>query len=147
MRLLTLTLAAALMLPGIGHAAEAEAGHPAKLPAAAMPLAIFKSKAAVNIGKDGTVIDAPLRKSADGKFMSGVYTVKKKHREDFREKGYPEDEFMLFVKGGITLTSADGHVTKVGQGDAISLDKGWKGVWESDGYTKYYVIYSQDGVE
>jgi uncharacterized cupin superfamily protein len=134
---------AAAAQPDLALAAD----HPAKIAASAMPLAIFGSKQAVKVEKDGSVLDVPLRKSADGKFMSGVYSVKKQHVEDYRKDGYPDDEFMLFVKGGITLISSDGHVTQVKAGDAVALNKGWKGLWKSNGYTKYYVIYSQEGVE
>jgi uncharacterized cupin superfamily protein len=143
MLLLAASALAAALLAGPAQAAD----HPAKIAASAMPLAIFSSKQAVKVEKDGSVLDVPLRKSADGKFMSGVYSVKKKHVEDYRKDGYPDDEFMLFVKGGITLISSDGHVTQVRAGDAVALNKGWKGLWKSNGYTKYYVIYSQEGVE
>lgn len=136
-----------LLLAAMAAASAQAADHPAKLPASAMPLAIFGSKQAVKVDGDGKVVDVPLRKSSDSKFMSGVFTVKKPHVEDYRQDGYPDDEFMLFVKGGITLISADGHVTRVKAGDAVALDRGWKGVWKSQGYTKYYVIYSKDGVQ
>ena len=57
---------------------------------------------------------------------------------------YGVDEFMYFVKGGVTLTSEDGTVQKIRAGDAVVIPKEWKGVWETDGYTKIYVIYSPD---
>jgi uncharacterized cupin superfamily protein len=56
-------------------------------------------------------------------------------------EAYSVDEFMYFLEGEVTLTSADGTVTKAGPGDAVTIPKGWKGLWESPGYTKYYVIY------
>jgi len=30
-------------------------------------------------------------------------------------------------------------------GEAVTLPKEWAGVWETDGYIKIWVIYSEDG--
>ncbi|WP_308910914.1 cupin domain-containing protein [Pseudokordiimonas caeni] len=57
---------------------------------------------------------------------------------------YSVDEFMYFLEGGVTLTGADGTVTEVKAGDAVFIEKGWKGVWETSGYRKIYVIYQNE---
>jgi ethanolamine utilization protein EutQ len=55
---------------------------------------------------------------------------------------YPVDEFMFFIKGGVTLTSADGTALQVRAGEAIYVPRGWKGTWNTKaGYTKFYVVY------
>ena len=59
-------------------------------------------------------------------------------------ESYGVDEFMVFLKGGVDLISDDGTVTKVRAGDAIFVEKGWKGIWDTQGYEKIYVIYSAD---
>ena len=55
------------------------------------------------------------------------------------------DEFMYFLKGGVTLTSSDGQVTTITVGDAVTIPKEWTGVWDTEGYTKIWEIYSEDG--
>ncbi|MEM0953129.1 MAG: cupin domain-containing protein [Pseudomonadota bacterium] len=57
---------------------------------------------------------------------------------------YSVDEFMVFLKGGVDLIADDGSVTKVRAGDAVFIEKGWKGIWDTQGYEKIYVIYSTD---
>jgi uncharacterized cupin superfamily protein len=58
---------------------------------------------------------------------------------------YGVDEFMYFLEGSVTLTSADGSVQVVKAGEAVTIPKEWTGIWETDGYTKIWVIYSHDG--
>lgn len=57
---------------------------------------------------------------------------------------YDVDEFMYFLEGGVTLTGADGTVTDVKAGDGVFVEKGWKGIWETSGYRKIYVIYQNE---
>jgi uncharacterized cupin superfamily protein len=52
---------------------------------------------------------------------------------------------MYFIEGGVTLTSPDGSVQIINAGEAVTLPREWTGVWETDGYTKIWVIYSEDG--
>ena len=85
----------------------------------------------------------PTLKSSDGKFASGMYRSGKSHFEI--EEPYGVDEFMYFIEGGVTLTSADGSVQVIGAGEAVTIPKEWTGVWDTDGYTKIWVIYSEDG--
>ena len=81
--------------------------------------------------------------SADRKLDAGVYEAGP-NRYTISEP-YGVDEFMYFIEGGVTLTSADGTVTEIEAGEAVTIPKEWTGIWETDGYTKIWVIYSQDG--
>jgi ethanolamine utilization protein EutQ len=76
--------------------------------------------------------------SKDRHFKSGLYSSQV---EKASIESYPMDEFMFFLKGGVTLTSSDGTVTEVNAGDAVHVPKGWKGTWDTKGYTKFYVVY------
>ena len=80
--------------------------------------------------------------SGDRKFDVGVYEAGP-NRYTISEP-YGVNEFMYFLKGGVTLTSTDGSVTEVRAGDAVLIPHDWKGVWDTDGYTKIYVIYSPE---
>lgn len=92
---------------------------------------------------DGHVtFDVTSLASSDKKFSSGVYRSGKT-RYDI-SSGYGVDEFMYFTEGGVTLTSEDGTVQTVSAGEAVTVPKEWKGVFETDGYTKFWVIYSAD---
>lgn len=81
--------------------------------------------------------------SSDQKFSSGMYQSGPT-RSDITEP-YGVDEFMFFLKGGVTLTSSDGTVTEIGAGEGVTIPKEWTGIWDTDGYTKIWVIYSADG--
>ena len=80
--------------------------------------------------------------SSDGKFFTGMYRSGKT-RIDV-SKPYGVNEFMYFVKGSVTLTSSDGNVTTINSGEAVTVPKEWTGIWETDGYEKIWVIYSDD---
>lgn len=90
-----------------------------------------------------TTLDITSLKSSDGKFASGLYRSGKVRAEI--DEPYGVDEFMYFLEGGVTLTSADGTVQVVEAGEAVTIPKEWTGVWDTDGYTKIWVIYSADG--
>lgn len=81
--------------------------------------------------------------SSDGRFASGMYRSGKT-RIDVDEP-YGVDEFMYFLEGGVTLTSADGTVQKIEAGEAVTVPKEWTGSFATDGYRKIWVIYSADG--
>ena len=91
----------------------------------------------------GPVQDFTSLLSSDKKFASGMYAAGPS-RVEINEP-YGVDEFMYFLEGGVTLTSSDGTVTEIGAGDAITVPKEWTGVWETQGYRKIWVIYSEDG--
>ena len=80
--------------------------------------------------------------SSDKHFDSGMY--KSGPSRFVIEDAYGVDEFMYFLEGGVTLTSSDGTVTEIKAGDAVTIAKEWTGIWDSNGYTKIYVIYSAD---
>ena len=61
------------------------------------------------------------------------------------DEPYGVDEFMYFLEGSVTLTSSDGTVQVINAGEGVTIGADWTGVWETDGYTKIWVIYSEDG--
>jgi len=78
-------------------------------------------------------------RSADTKLTIGIAKASASHEEI---DAYPVDEFIYLLKGSGTLTCADGTVTKLKTGDAVSIPKGWKGVWDSPhGYTDFFAAY------
>jgi len=80
--------------------------------------------------------------SSDQKFSSGMYKSGKTRLEI--NEPYGVDEFMYFLEGSVTLTSSDGTVQTIEAGEGITVPKEWTGVWETNGYTKIWVIYSGD---
>ena len=52
---------------------------------------------------------------------------------------------MYFLEGSVTLTSSDGSVQTIDAGEGVTIAKEWTGIWETDGYTKIWVIYSALG--
>ena len=94
--------------------------------------------------EDGhTTLDVTSLLSSDGKFASGMYQSGKP-RSEITEP-YGVDEFMYFLEGSVTLTSSDGTVQTIEAGEAVTIPKEWTGIWDTDGYTKIWVIYSEDG--
>ena len=93
---------------------------------------------------DGHVtLDVTSLLSSDKKFSSGMYKSGKTRSEI--SKPYGVDEFMYFLEGSVTLTSGDGTVQTIEAGEGVTIPKEWTGIWETDGYTKIWVIYSADG--
>jgi len=106
--------------------------------------AMFERPGMITSERDGnTTLDITSLKSSDGKFASGMYRSGKVRAE--MDKPYGVDEFMYFLEGGVTLTSSDGSVLEVRAGEAVTIPKEWTGVWDTEGYTKIWVIYSADG--
>jgi uncharacterized cupin superfamily protein len=117
----------------------ASAAKPVKVTAAESRAAVFERKSAVREnGPDGPATDVSLLKSRDGRFEAGLYSA---GASDQPIEAYEEDEFMYFLEGGVTLTSADGTVLEVHAGEGVVVPKGWKGRWTTKGYKKYYAIY------
>ena len=90
-----------------------------------------------------TALELDTLKSSDGKFESGIWKAGPEHF-DYRTTGYDDNEFLYVITGSITLTSADGKIHFIGKGEAVAIPKGWKGLWDSDGYTKLWATYDPD---
>lgn len=113
---------------------------PVKISAEQAAGPIFSSKSAVKEnGEDGPSTDVLLLRSRDGKVEMGLFQA---GPSDYDVKSYEDDEFMFFLEGGVTLTSADGTVLEVRAGEGVAMPKGWKGHWSTKGYKKYYVTYT-----
>ncbi|MEE4277425.1 MAG: cupin domain-containing protein [Halieaceae bacterium] len=123
-------------------ALAADALHPAEMNREDIAGAIFDREDTI-VSEDGSVLDITSLMSSDGRFASGMYRAGPSR--EVIDEPYGVDEFMYFLEGGVTLTSSDGHVTTIEAGEAVTIPKEWTGVWETDGYTKIWVIYSEDG--
>lgn len=88
-------------------------------------------------------LDVTTLLSSDQKFASGMYRSGKSYFE--ATDPYGVDEFMYFLEGSVKLTSSDGTVQTINAGEAVTIPKEWTGIWDTDGYTKIWVIYSADG--
>ena len=143
-KLATLTCIAALASFTAAQTLAEDTALPAKMTAEDMSGAMFEREDTSRTERNGhTVLDVTSLLSSDGKFGSGLYRAGPSRFEI--DKPYGVDEFMYFLEGGVTLTSADGSVMTVNAGEAVTLPKEWTGVWETEGYTKIWVIYSEDG--
>jgi uncharacterized cupin superfamily protein len=113
---------------------------PVKVSAAEAAGPIFAGKTAVKeSGPDGPATDVLLLKSKDGKVEMGLYDAGPSEQDI---AAYEDDEFMFFLTGSVTLTSADGSVLEAKAGEGVAMPKGWKGHWSTKGYKKYYVVYT-----
>ena len=133
-----------LLTGPISVSAMAEMSHPAKLSQKALDGAAFDDPSTIITDVEGEkILDFTSLKSSDGKFASGMYNAGPQIF-DINEP-YGVDEFMFFLEGSVTLTSADGSVTTVNAGEGVTIPKEWIGRWETAGYRKIWVIYSEDG--
>ena len=124
--------------------AYAEQVHPAKLSVADLAGAAFdRPETLVTQDGDAHILDFTSLKSSDGKFASGMYKAGAQIFDIIEPYGV--DEFMFFLEGRVTLTSADGSVATVNAGEAVTIPKEWTGRWETEGYRKIWVIFSVDG--
>jgi uncharacterized cupin superfamily protein len=138
-------LVCALALQSPAHSDETP--KPILLNRAALDGAVFEDRRTVVKEEQSergafTTRDLEAFLSSDRKLDAGVYEAGP-NRYTISEP-YGVDEFMYFLEGGVTLTSADGSVTQVRAGEAVIIPRDWKGVWDTDGYRKIYVIYSRD---
>jgi len=119
--------------------------YPAKIDASEMDGTIFERDDMVRTEHESgnVTLDVTSLMSSDKRFASGMYRSGKSYFE--ATDAYGVDEFMYFIEGGVKLTSADGTVTEIEAGDAVTIPKEWTGIWDTDGYTKIWVIYSADG--
>jgi uncharacterized cupin superfamily protein len=101
---------------------------------------VFSGKTAVKeSGPDGPATDVLLLRSKDRKVEMGLYDAGPSEQDI---DSYEDDEFMFFLAGAVTLTSADGTVLEAHAGEGVAMPKGWKGHWSTKGYKKYYVTYT-----
>ena len=134
----------ALLTGLISVSAMAEVSHPAKLSQKALSGAAFDDPSTTITEVEGEkILDFTLLKSSDGRFASGMYKAGPQSF-DITEP-YGVDEFMFFLEGSVTLTSFDGLVTTINAGEAVTIPREWMGRWETEGYRKIWVIYSEDG--
>jgi len=146
MKKFLVTVGIAILGTAAAIAADREATVlPAKLSKSDIAGTIFeRSDMLESKHEDGHVtLDVTTLLSTDKKFASGMYRSGKT-RFEIKEP-YGVDEFMFFLEGGVTLTSTDGSVQIIDAGEGVTVPKEWTGVWDTDGYTKIWVIYSEDG--
>ena len=122
-----------------------KAAVPAKISKDEMSGKIFKRENMIETKHDSgnVTLDVTTLLSSDKKFASGMYRSGKSYFE--ATDPYGVDEFMYFLEGSVKLTSSDGSVQTIHAGEAVTLPKEWTGIWDTDGYTKIWVIYSEDG--
>ena len=137
-------LTASIFLTAASSLTVAETIHPAKLSNAdLMGKAFDNPKTIVTETPTGNILDITALKSSDGKFASGMYKAGKS-RSEITEP-YGVDEFMFFLEGSVTLISDDGNQMTINAGEAVTIPKEWTGIWETEGYRKIWVIYSDSG--
>lgn len=139
---------AAVLIAILSFAAGLHAGdviRPAELSIEDVAGAIFdREDVYVHTYDNGnTIEDVTSFMSSDKKFGSGMFTSQAT-RSEINEP-YGVDEFMFFLEGSVTLTSSDGTVQTIEAGEGVSIPKEWTGIWETEGYKKIWVIYSEDG--
>jgi len=122
-----------------------KAAVPAKISKDEMSGKIFERENMIETKHDSgnVTLDVTTLLSSDKKFASGMYRSDKSYFE--ATDPYGVDEFMYFLEGSVKLTSSDGSVQTIHAGDAVTIPKEWTGIWDTDGYTKIWVIYSEDG--
>lgn len=122
----------------------AEVVHPVKMSKAQIAGDIFKDYEPVVTEHNGnTTHDVEVFLSPEKEFDAGMYRSGKVRAEI--TEPYGVHEYMHFIEGGVTLTSSDGTVTQINAGDSVIIPADFTGVWDTEGYTKIYVIYSPDG--
>ena len=122
----------------------AQVSHPAKLSQQALEGAAFDDPSTTITEVEGEkIFDFTSLKSSDGKFASGMYKAGPQAFDIIEPYGV--DEFMFFLEGSVTLTSTDGAVITVNAGEAVTIPKEWMGRWQTEGYRKIWVIYSENG--
>lgn len=142
--LTSLCTAACATLLAASTALAAETVKPAEMSRTDLEGKLFENPTTTRTERNGhEVLDVTSLLSSDGKFASGMYRAGPSRWEI--EEPYGVDEFMYFLEGSVTLTSADGSQQVIEAGEAVTIPKEWTGVWETEGYTKIWVIYSEDG--
>jgi uncharacterized cupin superfamily protein len=141
-RLASVLAAASIIAGALCNTVAAETVHPTEMSKDEIAGGMFDNPDTI-VSKQGTVLDITSALSSDGKFSSGMYRAGPSRTEVNEPWGV--DEFAYFLEGGVTLTSSDGSVIDIEAGEAVTIPKEWTGIWETDGYMKIWVIYSEDG--
>ena len=129
-------------------AAQAETIRPQRISKSEIAGEIFLRPGAVEEGEGGNAsTDVVTFTSADSAFQTGVYKSGPAHEEIKGPAGLPYTEFLYFISGSVTLTDTDGAVMVVNAGEAVTLPKGWTGLYDTQGYTKMYVTYKPDDMK
>ena len=138
--LLVVALASAFAARGLQ---AADAVHPVKMSKEQIAGRIFEDyEPLVSEHNGNTTYDVEVFRTESGLFDAGMYRSGKVRAEI--NEPYGLHEYMHFLEGGVTLTSSDGTVTEIAAGDSVVIPADWTGVWDTEGYTKIYVIYSPD---
>lgn len=133
-----------VLVAAMAGASVHEPPHPAKLSRGDIAGEVFDRAEMIEHTTNGnTTLDVTSFLSSDKKFGSGMYKSGAVRFEI--TEPYGVDEFMYFLEGSVTLTSSDGLVQVINAGEAVTIPKEWTGVWDTQGYTKIWVIYSEDG--
>lgn len=140
--ILTIMLAAAVVAVSANNAAVVT---PAKISKSDISGSIFQRDDMIETKHDSgnVTLDVTTLLSSDKKFASGMYRSGKSYFE--ATDPYGVDEFMYFIEGSVKLTSSNGSMQTINAGEAVTIPKEWTGIWDTDGYTKIWVIYSEDG--
>lgn len=145
MKMMTAILTMA-MVGGVNAADESNVVLPAKISQQDMTGTIFERPDMEKKTRgENTTLDITTLLSSDKKFSSGMYKSGKTYFQ--ATEPYGVDEFMYFIEGGVKLTSSDGSVQVINAGEAVTIPKEWTGIWDTDGYTKIWVIYDQEPAE
>ncbi len=124
--------------------ASAETVYPVEMTADDLAGKLFEHPDTIASDEGGnSTLDITSLKSSDGRFATGLYKSGP-IRAEITEP-YGVDEFMYFLEGGVTLTSSDGTVTEITAGEGLTIPREWTGIWDTQGYRKIWVIYSEDG--
>ena len=131
-------------LVGVLSASAAVSPHPAKISRDDTSGKIFERSDMIEIDHgDHMTLDVTTFMNKAGTFASGMYKSSAVRFEI--NEPYGVDEFMYFLEGSVTLTSTDGTVQVINAGEGVTIGSDWTGIWETEGYTKIWVIYSEDG--
>ena len=131
----------ALIVPNIAVASDIII--PSKITKGEVAGKIFQRPSMIRLPQgDGETLDVQNMLSSDKKFETGMYQAGASRFEI--KDHYGVDEFMYFLKGSVTLTSMDGSVQIINAGEAVTIPKEWTGIWQTEGYTKFYVIYHSE---
>jgi uncharacterized cupin superfamily protein len=123
--------------------AQAETVKPVKQSKGELAGSIFhRSDAVVEIANGNVTTDVSTFKSQDAAFETGLFKSGPVHEEIKGQQGLEYNEFLYFISGSATLTSADGSAIVVSAGESVVIPKGWTGSFDSPGYTKMYATYN-----